>query len=131
MKGETNLDVLLKTMKPLLNEGDYVFCVATNKINTDEIIMSFKETEGTTIIIKKELADSLQLNYTFVAAWITLTVHSSLAAVGLTAAFSTALAKENISCNVVAALYHDNIFVNKKDAEKTMKVLENLHLKNY
>jgi uncharacterized protein len=121
--GETNLAVLLKTMKPTHNEGDYVFCVATNKINVDEILMSFKETEGTTIIIKKEVADALQLAYSFVAAWITLTVHSSLEAVGLTAAFSSALAKENISCNVVAAFYHDHIFVDKKDAEKAMNVL--------
>jgi uncharacterized protein len=123
MTGETNLAVLLKTMKPTHNEGDYVFCVANSKINIDEIVMSFKEMEGTTIIIRKELADDLQLPYSFVAAWITLTVHSSLEAVGLTAAFSSALAKKNISCNVVAAFYHDHIFVDKKDAEKAMEVL--------
>ncbi len=128
MKGENNLDVLLKTMKPLLNIGEFVFCVATNKINFEEIIMSFKETEGTTIIVKKELADSLHLSYSFVASWITLTVHSSLEAVGLTAAFSTALTKENISCNVVAAFYHDHIFVDKKDAEKAMGILERFSL---
>jgi uncharacterized protein len=123
MTGETNLEVLLKTMKPTHNEGNYVFCVATNNIQVEEIIMSFKETEGTTIIIKKELADALQLPYSFVAAWITLTVHSSLEAVGLTATFSTALAKENISCNVVAAFYHDHIFVDKKDVEQAMVIL--------
>jgi uncharacterized protein len=123
MTGETNLEVLLKTMKPTHNEGGYVFCVATNNIQVEEIIMSFKETEGTTIIIKKELADALQLPYSFVAAWITLTVHSSLEAVGLTATFSTALAKENISCNVVAAFYHDHIFVDKKDVEQAMVIL--------
>jgi uncharacterized protein len=123
MTGETNLEVLLKTMKPIHNEGDYVFCVATSKINVEEVLMFFKETEGTTIIIKKEIADALQLAYSFVAAWITLTIHSSLEAVGLTAAFSTALAKENISCNVVAAFYHDHIFVDKKDVEQAMVIL--------
>jgi uncharacterized protein len=65
----------------------------------------------------------LQLSYSFVAAWITLTVHSSLEAVGLTATFSKALAENNISCNVVAAYYHDHIFVDAKDAAKAMKIL--------
>jgi uncharacterized protein len=61
-----------------------------------------------------------------VAAWITLTVHSALEAVGLTAAFSKALADVNISCNVVAGYYHDHIFVPQQDAEKAMAVLESL-----
>ena len=126
MTGETNLDILLKTMKPFLNEGDYVFCTTTAKINTEDIVMLFTENEGTTIILKKEIADTLGLPYSFVAAWITLTAHSSLAASGFTAAFSTALAKENISCNVVAAFYHDHLFVDKQDAEKAMKILKEL-----
>ncbi len=126
MTGEKNLAVLLKTMRPTHNEGDYVFCTTTNKINIDEVIMLFQENEGTTIILKKEIADTLLLPYSFIAAWITLTAHSALAAVGLTAAFSTALAKKNISCNVVAGFYHDHIFVGKEDAEKAMKVLESL-----
>ncbi len=88
--------------------------------------MFFREEEGITIIIRKEMADSLSLAYSFVAAWITLTVHSSLSAVGLTASFSKALAEKGISCNVVAAFYHDHIFVDKKDAEMAMKVLAEL-----
>lgn len=92
----------------------------------NDVIMFFKEGEGNTIIIRKELADSLSLEYSFVAAWITLTVHSSLAAVGLTAAFSRALSEKGISCNVVAAYYHDHVFVDKKDAEMAMKVLTGL-----
>jgi uncharacterized protein len=126
MTGETNLDVLLKTMKPFLNEGDYVFCTTTDKINVEDVLMLFKENEGTTMILQKDTADILGLPYSFVAAWITLTAHSSLAASGFTAAFSTALAKENISCNVVAAFYHDHIFVDKKDAEIAMKILVSL-----
>ena len=69
------------------------------------------------------LLDNYNLDYDFVASWITLTIHSALNAVGLTAAVSTALTKHNISCNVVAAYYHDHIFVSIKDTEKAMEVL--------
>lgn len=125
MPGEQDLSTLLKTMRPALNPGDYVFCVlpSLHVIDLNEALLLFKEAEGYTVIISKELADSLQLEYSFVAAWITLSVHSALDAVGLTAAFSTALATEGISCNVVAAFYHDHIFVDKKDAEKAMETL--------
>ena len=125
MTGGKNLETMLKTMKPELHEGDYVFCHVKdlNPLNTTDSILIFKEQEGTTIVIKKELADNLNLEYSFVAAWITLTVHSSLEAVGLTAAFSTALSNEGISCNVVAAFYHDHIFVDKSDAGKAMIIL--------
>jgi hypothetical protein len=125
MSGEKKLDVLLKSMKPKHNVGEYVFCTTENldQINLSQIIMTFKEEESITIIAKKEVADKLNLDYSFVASWITLTVHSSLEAVGLTAAFSNALSKNGISCNVVAAFYHDHIFVDKKDTEKAMEVL--------
>ena len=128
MAGEKDLKALLKTMSPKLNEGDYVFCTTTtlDDIDPKKIISLFKEYEGWTVILNKELADKLNFSYSYIAAWITLTIHSSLEAVGLTAAFATALGSEGISCNVVAAFYHDHIFVAKKDAEKAMSVLKEL-----
>ncbi|RED43950.1 hypothetical protein DFQ10_104141 [Winogradskyella eximia] len=125
MSGEKNLEVLLKSMKPKLNVGEFVFCKTEHldQLNLSQIIMTFKEEESTTIIAKKEIADQLKLDYSFVASWITLTVHSSLEAVGLTAAFSKALSENDISCNVVAAYYHDHIFVDKKHTEKAMDIL--------
>lgn len=115
-------------MTPVLNDGDYVYCTTSSlsNINTDAIIAFFKEQEAVTLILKKETADRLNLEYSYIAAWITLTIHSSLEAPGLTAAFATALANENISCNVVAAYYHDHIFVAKKDAERAMLTLRKL-----
>jgi hypothetical protein len=134
MNGEKDLDTLLKTMKSKLNMGDYVFCTVETRLIASlptttyfaDIILMFKEEEGTTIVLKKEIADSLKLEYSFVAAWITLTVHSSLEAVGLTAAFSKALADEGIGCNVVAGYYNDHLFVDKGNANKTMDVIDNL-----
>jgi len=124
--GETNLSALLKNMRPLLNKGDYVFCTVSTDFNISGLntICTFKEQEGMTLILEKSVADTLALTYSYVAAWITLNVHSSLEATGLTAAFSNALAKAGVSCNVVAAFYHDHIFVDKRDAQKAMEVLK-------
>jgi hypothetical protein len=126
MPGETNLNILLKTMTPVLNAGDYVFCTIKDiqNIPQDKLLGSFREAEGFTLILEKSVADELALTYSYISSWITLNVHSSLEAVGLTAAFSNALAKEVISCNVVAAYYHDHIFVDKKDADRAMATLK-------
>jgi hypothetical protein len=128
LQGETNITRLLKAMKPRHNPGKFVFCVVDDLARVDpaDIILLFKEQEANTIVTRKDVADGLELNYSFIAAWITLTVHSSLEAVGLTAAVSTALAEAAIACNVVAAYFHDHIFVAEKDTEKAMHILENL-----
>ena len=128
MAGITDLQQLLSAMQPKLWPGEYVFCAVSSPhtIDQQKIIGLFREQEGCTVIIEKELADAMQLSYSSVAAWITLSVHSSLEAVGLTAAFSSALAKEGVSCNVVAAFYHDHIFVSKNDALKAMDILVRL-----
>lgn len=125
MAGETDLNILLKSLKPSLNKGNYVFISVKDiqYISRDIILFEFKEREGITIILEQAKADELNFKYEFVASWITLTVHSALNAVGLTAAVSKALTKYNISCNVVAAYYHDHIFVATKDIEKAMEVL--------
>lgn len=128
MSGEKDLQKLIKSMKPKHNAGDYVFCTMkhTENLDLNHTEMFFREDEGCTVILKKELADQLNLEYSVVMSWITLTVHSSLEAVGLTAAFSKALSENGISCNVVAAYFHDHIFVHKDYTEKAMEVLTKL-----
>ena len=86
----------------------------------------FREKEGVTVILPRADADQAGLSYAGTFAWITLTVHSSLEAVGLTAAFSRALAEVGISCNVVAAFYHDHLFVPVADAERALAALRAL-----
>jgi hypothetical protein len=129
MSGETNLKVLLKSMNPILNKDEYVFLSLDDfsLISPNEILMSFREEAGkTTLIIRKELADSLRLSYEAVFSWISLKVHSSLVATGFTGAFAKALAEEQISCNVVAGFYHDHLFVLSSDTAKALKVLTKL-----
>jgi len=128
MPGETNLSILLRSMQPKLNPGEYVFCfvVELNKIQINDVVSIMREQEGFTVVVEKKIADQFKLSYSFVSKWITLTVHSSLEAVGLTAAFSSALANKNISCNVIAGYYHDHIFLPVEKADEAMEVLKNL-----
>jgi hypothetical protein len=131
MSAINDLQILISEMNPRLNAGEYVYCTISDpgEIKEDQILFSFKEEEGLSVILSKEYADKLGLNYYFVSSWITLTVHSSLSATGLTAAFSNALADAGISCNVVAATCHDHIFVDVKDSEKALAVLSELQLR--
>ena len=128
MSGEKNLAKMIKGMTPKLNEGEYVFITLTDvsQISRADTLCEFKEREGTTVVISKQKADALRLPYDYVASWITLSVHSALEGIGLTALFSSELAKHNISCNVVAAYYHDHIFVDHKQAKMAVEVLKQL-----
>lgn len=128
MAEERNLKELIRNMQPKLHPGEFVFTSQSTlaTIPPEAIIGQFTEKEGITIIMEQSKADDLGLSYNYVASWITLTVHSSLDVVGLTAAFSTELAEHGISCNVVAAYYHDHIFVAKENSERALRVLTEL-----
>ncbi|MEZ8860465.1 ACT domain-containing protein [Vibrio sp. 10N.247.311.51] len=123
----TDLDLLLKSMSPELINGNYVFCTVDGAL-ADYIqldpIATFREKEGLTLVLAEDAARQAQLDFDGVFSLITLSVHSSLEAVGLTAAFATKLGSYGISANVVAGYYHDHIFVQKDKAEAAMSALK-------
>lgn len=122
----SNLAELLQSMNPVLNRGVYAFVsLPTDRVSDRvEPIATFRESEGLTLIVGEQQAKDAGLPILFRAAWITLTVHSDLQAVGLTAAVATALAGAGISCNVVAAAHHDHLFVPAESASQAIAVLQ-------
>ena len=90
-----DLDQLLAGMRPSLQRGRYAFTTLPpgQAIDPASIVASIREAEGLSVILTEDDALALGLPIAFTAAWITLEVHSDLAAVGLTAAFSQALAR--------------------------------------
>ncbi len=127
MSAMTDLDVLLKSMSPELVSGDYVFCTVNNALSDYlhlDPLATFREQEGVTLVLEKEKAIAGALHFDATFSLITLTVHSSLEAVGLTAAFANKLAAYGISANVIAGYYHDHVFVQKEKATMALAALK-------
>ena len=130
MPGETHLENLLSNLSPIIINGEFVFCTMANAGYGDfeelNPLATFNESEGLTLLISKHIADENGLRYGSVFKGITLSVHSSLDAVGLTAAVSAKLAGEGISANVIAAYYHDHNFVQADRIEQAIAALNAL-----
>lgn len=126
--GERDLTVLVREMDPVVRPG--VFAVATvdgwAALGGVAPEATVHEDEGLTVVVTMETARALRLDVAFEAAWITLRIHSALDAVGLTAAFSAALADAGISCNVLAGRFHDHLLVpvdRRDDALSALRAL--------
>ncbi|MGK0408299.1 MAG: hypothetical protein ACJASB_000444 [Shewanella psychromarinicola] len=129
MLGETNLTALLASMSPVLLDDEYVFCSVQGQYGdyqTLSPLATFRESEGLTLVLTKAAAIEGGLSFESVFKGITLTVHSSLDAVGLTAAVANKLTEKGISANVIAAYYHDHIFVQTEKAALAIEALNEL-----
>lgn len=114
MSGEMDLAVLLRSMEPILDAAPYGYGMMDVGAKVPDSVHAFAviaEAEGITVVAT--VAELLAAGIAHDGHWarISLTVHSSLAAVGLTAAIAAALGREGISANVVAGYYHDHVFV--------------------
>ncbi len=126
MQGESDLRTLLATMTPVLHERPFIFC-SISQDDYDKLpfepLGTFREQEGITVIVTEQQTSENGLPYDAAWACITLTVHSSLSAVGFLAAITAALARAGIPVNAVSAYYHDHLFVPWESWERAMEVL--------
>jgi uncharacterized protein len=127
MAGISNLPTLLADMTPALRDGVFVFCelpeLDGRAISALSPVVVVQEEEAVTVVVPKDVAVANGLTFGAAMRMISLTVHSDLEAVGLTAAFATALAQVGVSANVVAGSRHDHIFVPERQAEDAMTAL--------
>jgi hypothetical protein len=128
MNRGSDLTELLRSMRPRLSDGVYVFISAPPGMDISGLdpIATFREEEGLSLVVEESQAAALGLPVLIRAAWITLTVISDLHAVGLTAAVAKAMADKAISCNVIAAANHDHLFVPFETANAAMDALDEL-----
>ncbi len=120
-----DLALLLRQMQPVLHPDPCGIALWPADQPRPPAFALIEEAEGTTVIAPLAVLDAAGVR-SDPWARITLTVHSDLAAVGLTAAFATALAARGISANVVAGFHHDHILVQwdrRGDAMAALKAL--------
>jgi hypothetical protein len=120
-----DLSLLLRTLRPERQPGVWAYATCPHGQDTASLrpLATFREVEAVTVLAREEDVRAAGLQPWFRCAWIALSVHSDLEAVGLTAAVATALTARGISCNVVAAAYHDHLFVPVERAEEALDAL--------
>ena len=127
-EAKSDLSQLISEMSPVLDHRPWVFVSVTTERAAclrDKALATFLESEGVTLVLRHEDAREIS-NCSTKFARITLQIHSSLEAVGLTAAVAQALAEMSISANIIAAYYHDHIFVPFDQADGALMCLTSL-----
>jgi uncharacterized protein len=117
---------MISGMTPTLQKSEFVFCSVTDESMDWQSMRPlglFRESESTTIILERSVAETHGLDAALPMRYITLEVHSALDGVGLTAAVATALSDAGIPCNMVAAFHHDHVFVPSSMAEAALDTL--------
>ena len=118
----------MRKPEPGMAQPVYVFCSFID-FSLPAGLTAFctvREKEGLTAVVERSDAERLRLPYTFESRLITLSVHSSLEAVGFIAVISRTLAQAGISCNAIGGYYHDHIFVPVDRAEEAMTLLNEI-----
>ncbi len=121
---------MIAEMAPVLRGGTFVFCSTVDPALAAACravaVGTFVEDEGLSAILPLGEAQRLGFDVSLPMRQITLTVPSALDGVGLTAAVSAALAERGIPCNMVAAQFHDHLFVPAAMADLALGALADL-----
>ena len=123
--GEGDISAILEHLTIERRDGIYVYVCPSSDLILDAAA-TIEEDEGTTYVVERATAESLGLEWSFEAAWLTVEAHSALDAVGLTAALTTALADACIACNVLAGFHHDHLLVPRDRVDDAMAALQSL-----
>lgn len=127
MTGETNLAKMLASLRIQRREEPVTLVTMATPVDFGPgIEATIEEREGTTVVVSLREAERRGWPIEFKAAWLTVDVHSSLDAVGLTAALSSVLADRGVACNVLAGYYHDHLLVPLDQADEAVEALEAL-----
>jgi hypothetical protein len=117
-------------MEPELGCEEYIFATFPAAVYGDLAplapVASIREREGMTLVIERTVAEAAEVSFEAVFRRISLKVHSSLQAAGLTAAITGVLNEKGISANVIAGYFHDHIFVPSQSAEAALQALKDL-----
>ena len=133
MAGLENIHQLLSEMAPVMGPEEYIFATIPGANYADlaslSPLASFLENEGLSLVIERSVAEKAQIPFDTLFMKISLQVHSSLDAAGLTAAISNALSEQGVSANIIAAFYHDHVFVPSARAQEALGILKSLSCK--
>lgn len=123
--GETDLAKMLASLDVERRPGAFVYVAVAAP--PPELLAAAHATvqEGdlTTLVLPADVAADAGLAVDLEMAWLSLTVQSSLEAVGLTAAFAAMLGAVDIPCNVLAGYHHDHILVPVDRAQDAIDAL--------
>jgi hypothetical protein len=123
---ETDLARMLASLDVVQRSGRFVFVTGDYPALRSHAHAIVTEDEGTTYVVTVEDARLVGAPVEFEAAWLTLSVWSSLEAVGLTAAVSRVLADAGVACNAIAGFHHDHLLVPFDRADDAVRILRSL-----
>ena len=119
---------LCASLNPVMAQPVFVYCSFIDFSLPAGLVpfCTVREEEGLTAVVARSDAVRLRLPNTFESRLITLSVHSSLEAVGFIAVISRTLAQAGISCNAIAGYYHDHVLIPIDRAEEAMTLLKKI-----
>ena len=128
MAGITDLKETLKSLEISCDDIEYGFASIddSSKASQEKLLATFQEDGRVAIIAPAAYLKLQNINHEGPFAKLTIDIHTSLDLVGLTAVMATKLAEGGISANVVAAFYHDHVFVQYDLRQKAQELLVSL-----